>query len=205
MVTVNSTLQGPAPRLRADISSRSSTPPMAAMTALAISGKDTSADARAAATQVKSTSTPISRYSAEPIGPSRPSSQRRKNPTATGGRASGSETRTSTMNLPGMRRFTSSQLTHSATGTLTAVPTKATCKLRVNTERSKSGYLWFRATPPPPMEAEGTRTARTPLSQRGSADGPRRARPAPSHRSLVSIRRDRRRSSRYRQARCPAP
>ena len=53
---VAATRSGPAPRLLADISSRSSTSPIATMIARAMSGNETTADAIAAATQVNTTS-----------------------------------------------------------------------------------------------------------------------------------------------------
>ena len=125
-VIVAATRSGPAPRLLADISSRSSTSPIATMIARAMSGNETTADAIAAATQVNTISTPRMPSSSPPTGPSRPSSSSRKRPTATGGRASGSDTTASIRMRPGTRRLTTSQLTASASGTLISVATTAT-------------------------------------------------------------------------------
>ena len=52
-VTVRATLSGPAPRLRAEASRRSSTAPMATMIVRVTRGKETIAEARTAASQVK--------------------------------------------------------------------------------------------------------------------------------------------------------
>ena len=69
--------EGPAPRVRADRSSLSSTPSMAVITALISRGKATKAAASAAATHVNTSSTPKAFRSSTPMGPSRPRSSSR--------------------------------------------------------------------------------------------------------------------------------
>ena len=140
-VIVKNTLHGPAPRLRADISSRSSTPAIATIVARAISGNETTADAATAAYHVNTMSAPRSACVRPPIGPSRPSRSRRKNPMAIGGTARGSETSTSTINRPGARVLTSSQLTASARGMLTTVATTATRNVSSSSDQLNTTYL----------------------------------------------------------------
>ena len=183
---VKATLQGPAPRLRAVISSRGSTSPMATIIALTSSGKETTAAASAAATQVNTTSIPRSWWTATPMGPSRPRSRSRKKPIATGGSASGRETSMSIRTRPRTLLLARSQLTARPMGRLIAVATRAMRKVSATSARStnpvhSSPFFASRELGPCRRPVApcpgGIRLSRTPHAVPRPAKGPQLASP----------------------------
>ncbi len=142
-VIVKNTRTDPAPSVRADISYRSSTAPIATIVARAIRGNDTIAEAKTAATQVNTMSVPRTLSTIFPTSPSLPSSKRSKNPTTTGGTARGSETAMSMKRLPQTFLLTTSQATIIAMGKLIKVAKMATRRVSSNNAISKvfSGQL----------------------------------------------------------------
>ena len=110
-VTVTKRSSRPAPRVRAAASSPGSTPSSPSRTARTISGKDITAVASAAPPVVKTRRMPNQSCSGPPIGPRRPNSISRPQPTTTGGTTSGRCTSASSSDRPGKRPRASSMAT----------------------------------------------------------------------------------------------